>query len=619
MQLALGEIVTLDSNVIVCLACAQACTRGNLPPLSIAAGVNFGRIPVNMPVLSLLETILIQRVRVFSHVLKLVEGAGQLAVAGHVVAVATTAAERAANSLRLPRRESLESCGLEVVFVGSLDRWQRLARIDHTGAPIILTLYRRHLQVRWQAIFQWLQFLRVHNPEYAGIEIDEGARDIVEALPAAMVANASVLADGRSLMVERVAVQNVPGAPTNDDAEDPESVVDGIAAGPLLPILVQPEHDGGQEDDPARDLLEGALQALQQLRPQVPQENTGLLPMQENDEDAVLQNATNNPALAIHHDANLVNEYEEMPSLIGGAFPCLFPLGYPTGWVGPQSPAQNAHLLAQADGRCSGSSELIMFLFNVNERVSASRGVSARWRTHPESIAQLQRFLDSPDFLLRLELAVANPSTPDAASLVRILAPLMIMAGRQVPFASVSSGLAISSMLAMHRFFGPWALFLTINPAPFSHAISYRIAAPILSNEDDLTGANFPYPPTPAARKAAIAASPFAAAWTFLHLQHAIINTLLSFPTPAAGETQKKTPLPAVHRLRGLLGPVSSFYMALETSVQGFLHAHSEIYSPLTWYILQQIAHNPELNATFGRYLDSIICTSIPYEGAFLR
>ncbi len=104
-----------------------------------------------------------------------------------------------------------------------------------------------------------------------------------------------------------------------------------------------------------------------------------------------------------------------------------------------------------------------------------------------------------------------------------------------------------------------------MNPAPFSHAIAYRVAQPILSNAGNRTGEDFVYPGTFATREAALAGNPCASAWTFLRIQNALIDNMLAFPTPPSGQTERKMPSVAKYRARGVLGSVSSFFLATET------------------------------------------------------
>lgn len=122
-----------NSVALLCRRCARithkADARHNIPAISLAKGFDFGSlVRCGLPELSLLEMMLVRRVMPYGHIVKLVDGESHFALAGHLVAIATDSAERIADAAVarrvLPRRDAGEF--LSVVFVGSLDRWQRL-------------------------------------------------------------------------------------------------------------------------------------------------------------------------------------------------------------------------------------------------------------------------------------------------------------------------------------------------------------------------------------------------------------------------------------------------------------------------------------------------------------
>jgi len=118
-----------NSKALLCDNCDRCVKEDRLPPYCIKYW-DFGNI-ANLPKLSLLETLLIQRTRPFVHIAKLVDGKGKFTLSGHCMAIPTTAADLVSQTIAeeqtaFPRRVKVDDCGLSVVFVGAMDRWKRI-------------------------------------------------------------------------------------------------------------------------------------------------------------------------------------------------------------------------------------------------------------------------------------------------------------------------------------------------------------------------------------------------------------------------------------------------------------------------------------------------------------
>ena len=119
-----------DSIALLCRRCAHTlCRSRTIPSLSIAKGYDYGSLErCGLPELSLLEMMLVRRIMPYGHIVKLVDGESHYALAGHLVAIPTEAADRIADAsvaqMHLPRRDVANF--VSVVFVGQCDRWERL-------------------------------------------------------------------------------------------------------------------------------------------------------------------------------------------------------------------------------------------------------------------------------------------------------------------------------------------------------------------------------------------------------------------------------------------------------------------------------------------------------------
>lgn len=127
------------------------------PPLSVARGFDYGRLPrCGLPTLSLVEKLFLRQVMVYSHVVKLGNGRGQFALSGHLVSMPTTTAERVQSTARarsdglVPRRNVDEF--ISITFVGSMDRWRRIVREDADGHAQLAACYGSLFRGTFQCI-----------------------------------------------------------------------------------------------------------------------------------------------------------------------------------------------------------------------------------------------------------------------------------------------------------------------------------------------------------------------------------------------------------------------------------------------------------------------------------
>ena len=115
-----------ESKALLCDNFYRCVIQKRLPPLCFKTW-DLGDVK-SLPKLSLLETLLIQRIRPFTHLAKLVDGKGKFALSGHCMAIPTDAAELVAqrismdqkDNLIFPRRVTTDNCGLSVVFLGTI-------------------------------------------------------------------------------------------------------------------------------------------------------------------------------------------------------------------------------------------------------------------------------------------------------------------------------------------------------------------------------------------------------------------------------------------------------------------------------------------------------------------
>lgn len=120
-------------------------------------------LPVGLSELSALQKLLIARVRLFNHVLKVVVDSRAVAtMSGHVIAMRTDAAQQAAMVNRempaVPSDSPNEPPILSVCFIGPMDRLQTIlhANVEELMPRPIRLLRNRYLNSTYEPIRMWL-------------------------------------------------------------------------------------------------------------------------------------------------------------------------------------------------------------------------------------------------------------------------------------------------------------------------------------------------------------------------------------------------------------------------------------------------------------------------------
>ena len=132
----------------------------------------------------------------------------------------------------------------------------------------------------------------------------------------------------------------------------------------------------------------------------------------------------------------------------------MFPFGKDLPSNGTVPPAFAQHLLQQADTRFAKNTDLLFALFNQFQRHAAARAVAIRVHSHNSGTEHFLELIRSPDFLQRLEHAIANPNEPDAARLIRQLSQITSLHGAPIPWSPFSRASSISRFYAMVHYFG---------------------------------------------------------------------------------------------------------------------------------------------------------------------
>jgi hypothetical protein len=253
-------------------------TAESIPPRSIKAGIDFGSLPSflsDLGNLTLLEELLLQRVRIFHHVIKIQANKDRYALKGHVIATPTDAFFKSRIEIeklqRLPQNINIDQIGLVVSFVGKHDHYLRLFKTE-TGRIQLIRTYRNMLEINSVRLRRWIAFLGEYGPNWCRTYF-EGSDTLSDnhltQLPHRILENAVHLATVTDEVLE-AATATIPGTVPNavplDDGFNDCST--GSSAdtpqGSLLPLLVLPPLTEIEKD--SSSFFKGVKRAFEKIQ-----------------------------------------------------------------------------------------------------------------------------------------------------------------------------------------------------------------------------------------------------------------------------------------------------------------------------------------------------------------
>lgn len=579
------------SVALLCNSCYKNTTKRikRPPPMSLKAGVDYGLAWMYLPELSFIEKLLLQKYQIFAHLFKATtDSSSGLSIKGAVIALKTNAreilevtAEEERNKVTaLPNR----SIKLQIQFLGNLQKWNVIKTSKSAGRSDFIKLFGKIFDVNSSKLLLWLNFLiNVHvnidrTPRYSLDAValqQENLDNIVDDL----FKNASAhYSNSMSAHINVVGRESVVG-------RDQEGVDVGNGVEHYFVNDTENVRVGQQEED-RRDLF---TQFYEQL------------PLTENEA----------PLKTIKYDKkNIANEYTEIKVLMEGAFPWLFPFGY--GYKNdPLTVTRSQHMLHQCSNVFSNEAIWVALVFDMFKRRTVSIGVAVMNRTDPETVKTVTELVNDPTFKEQLLVLIQNPKSPEAKLMESFLSTLVHKCSKNVPFSTVKSSIAFSQMLALNRFFGDGAFFLTIAPTSWKQKFFYRLVVAHKSNAGSMIDAErvIKVPDTNRDRKALKFSSPYADVVTFIRHSESFIQHLLQTEQVDSMTRESSVTIKAwKDRLRGLLGHVTAVFTATETSANGALHTHSIVYTPFSLKVMELLVGNPVYNKLLGEgFMNSLV------------
>ena len=122
----------------------------------------------------------------------------------------------------------------------------------------------------------------------------------------------------------------------------------------------------------------------------------------------------------VHVVQKLINEFEDNPELIGGAFATLLPLGFTKDDIGKGGTLPGKLIrtwLLSHDRRFAEHHSFNHFIFNQNIRHETNSKVSMRVKGNDKRTQKLMALVNEDDFQERLRMAVDDPLGQEARAI----------------------------------------------------------------------------------------------------------------------------------------------------------------------------------------------------------
>ena len=295
------EAVNFEQKTVLvcndCKICLKYALRSKKIPYTTIARYDPGMVPSYLPEMSLLETLSISKVMVFTPLVKLrlVHGSSEKALKGHVVAMPIDSAQVLTQEVNsLPRTDLSVNVG--VTFNGRKNLWKTVKKIARNYAPLSMNFVNP---------FMWLVSLKSNgNPEYTDITIPmtdaekEASRISLEEQLSAILEAANVTNSG---LVEKLEKGIRAEVEDEDDGLD-DLNINGVKISNVLLCTSQ------KTNQPLPLILSGVKD---------------IIDINKASDDG--KNEKRQHAIKIGD--KLLNEYSNNHMLLSGAFPTLFPLG----------------------------------------------------------------------------------------------------------------------------------------------------------------------------------------------------------------------------------------------------------------------------------------------------
>ena len=589
-----------DATGYLCEICLATLHRDVAPPFSLAAGFDPGGLPPGLPELSMLESMAIQRGRLFQRVVKIRSNGGiaaQASLNGHSIVFRVAAPELMTDFIAktLPRRDLDEF--VQIFFVGKLEKWNE-SKNSFVGG-------KSDFVVRPEVVFLWINFLVAVNVLFSDIVIDrtEDSINYLRTIGQSILDAAHVSESDMVNTVDEAAASNAAGFGQDSEAGvGMPSVFATSAIATALPVAGLNETDDRPE-----------FAVVSMLDKPAGRQPAGDDNGDHEDEDARggdddRDTGTRKPdhvhdVLRVEVGAETISEFGSFNTLLLAVFPHLFPVGRLP--MSDLTPGLAKWLLNHYLPRVRNDIDLTFLLFDALRRHAVVRSVFAMAQSDAASLKYLREFVSDASSLEQLRKAAQYPEAPASQRLLSIIRRHTVLTGKKPPGSLDERRALLSQIKAFCFEFGTPTYFLTFTPDDISSNLLIRFVS--AGDEAEFTVDLSAF----AVRARLLAQNPTAQAQAFRVLVEALVDKLICLVDERRARGDHG---PVSSRSTGVFGLPIAFFGVTESQGRGSPHIHLVGWSETGPALVSKLSHLDQCSALIADVIDSILTAQLPGE-----
>ena len=326
-------------------------------------------------------------------------------------------------------------------------------------------------------------------------------------------------------------------------------------------------------------------------------------------------------AVSVKSKGTLYNEITENDTMLCQVFPDLFPLQHSIPVNGSINHIYLEHLLQQFNPVIANCPQMLFLLFNQWQRHAVMHKMDVMVKNNPVSFQEFLKLLKRPTLDKELQDAIINPK--GNRKLITSLHSIFVSMSPMIQYSQAARKNCLGRFLAHVRFFGTPTIFWTVAPDPIGSRRAQRSAFRSTGNncfpaidkgfaDACLAGKEFTDPDDLnnviqvdcSALTQRITQSPASAGGQFAielkDLHHQFFNIPMAHTTRTTSKHET-----------GTFGPGVASMGVIETNGRHFCHTHG-LHVNIPSHVVNAITCIPELHDAMSKYIEAMICTSLP-------
>ena len=308
---------------------------------------------------------------------------------------------------------------------------------------------------------------------------------------------------------------------------------------------------------------------------------------------------------------NAANEFENNGLLLMTLFPALFLRSAALKWDrGPLTTVEQKHMLLQVDGRFCNNSLFLYVLHDQKQRHAASLHSNITINsTNNAYTTEFMELINKDNAVEQLDRAQRDINAPESKALINLLSKVINATGQHVAWSKQERLAFRSDLYAMMVYYGAPSCFFTVSFADMDSMLFLRLCF-VFPGDDHEEFMNIPLP-TVKERINLTSQSPFHAAVAFKYTYEAILEHLFQIKPDYKIKVARG---PITLLMKALLGVVRAFASVVEFQARGSAHSHGLFFCSASPDNVRHAISDTVQMKKLSEQLDSLVCASLPMD-----